>query len=37
MSTEQAQVFMQNMTQYKPLTDNDTLVYEKVNEIIVFV
>jgi len=32
METEQAQVFIQNVSQYKPLNDNDTLIYEQVDE-----
>jgi hypothetical protein len=33
METElQPQVFIQHIHQYKPLSDDDTLVYDKVDE-----
>jgi hypothetical protein len=32
MATEQPQVSFQQVSQYKPLNDNDTLVYEQVDE-----
>jgi hypothetical protein len=32
METEEPQIFIQRISQYKSLDDNDTLVYEKVDE-----
>jgi hypothetical protein len=36
METEQSEEFVPNTFQYAPLSNNDTLVFEKVNEIIFF-
>ena len=32
MATEQTEVFFEQVSQYKPLDDNDILVYEKVGQ-----